>query len=228
MKYYLLKTVSDPKIKGIKTGLSQVGLDEQNPVTLKLQEFFFAIGYWEREKYIPDFEIKNCTATLHKNAKLTDFLDFRPNLLTCPFMISDRLAEVLSKFKIQQYFTYPVTLYDAGKLLSDKYYIFCCPLQQYDVIDFSRSVFYSQIGFRDKHYIYFESQKEFESHENRGLMKIEKLVLNSKFDSSLDLFETRLGGMYISEGLKDAIEILGFTGVNIYDDKEPEIVIYNG
>lgn len=226
MKYYLLRIVSDPEIKGVKNGLGQVELDKGNPVTAKLQDFFSGLHYWERGKTIPDFEIQNCTASLYKGAKLTDFLDFAPNLMTCPFMISERLAQVFSKFNIQQYFTYPVTLYDKGKVLSEKYYLFCCPLLGYNVINFQESIFYTSRSEFDKErkYIRYNGEEEFMTNYIVGF-KMEKLVLNSNFNSSLDFFKTRIGEMYVSEGLKDAIQMLGLTGVNIFDDKEPEIVI---
>ncbi len=223
MKYYLLRKVSDPEIKGVRTGLGQVELDEGNPLTAKLQKFFSGIGYWERGKTVPDFEIENCTAFLYKEAKLTDFLDFAPALMTCPFMLSERLAEVFRKFNIQQYYTYPVTLYNKGMQLPDKYYLFCCPLLGYDVINFSESIFYKGSDLIGKKYYHIDSMEEYK--KGPALMNAERLVLNSKFDSTLDFFQTRIGGMHISEGLKEAIEILGFTGVNIFDDKEPLIVI---
>jgi hypothetical protein len=49
--------------------------------------------------------------------------------------------------------------------------------------------------------------------------------LNENFDSTLDLFTTRIGGIFVSEALKDAIEIIGFTGVRISNIRGPEIVI---
>lgn len=229
MKYYLLRKTSDPEIKGVRTGLAQVELDKRNPVTAKLEDFFSGLHYWDKGKTVPDFDVRNCNALLYKGAKLTDFLDFAPNLITCPFMISERVLNVFSKFHIQEYYSYPVTLYNKNNQLLDKYYLFCCPLLGYDVINFSKSVFYTSRSEFDKErkYISYKNAEEFMSEYVVGF-KMEKLVLNNKFDSSLDLFKTRLGEMYISEPLKEAIEILGFTGINMFDDKEPELIIEAG
>ncbi|MCD2425922.1 hypothetical protein LQ567_24275 [Niabella pedocola] len=226
MKYYLLRTVSDPEIVGVTDGGGQVELDANNPVTKKLKDFFYFKDYWNEKRTVPDFEVSNCTATILPKAKLTDFLNFSPALMTCPFMISKRLADVFARFKIQRYNTYPVTLYKRERLISDKYFLFCCPLLGYEVIDFPKSVFYTKKSLfaKERNYIRYKDEKDY-SENYIVSAKIETLVLNSNFDSSLDYFKTRIGEIYISEGLKDAIEILGFTGANIFDDKEPEIVI---
>jgi len=140
-------------------------------------------------------------------------------------MISERLAAVFAKFKIQ-YYTFPVIIYKDGKPIPDKYFIFCCPLLGYEVIDFPKSVFYTKKSLfaKEKNYIHYKDEKDYSGNYIVGIKK-GKLVLNSNFDSSLDYFDLRLGESYISEGLKDAIELLGFTGVNTFDDKEPLIVI---
>lgn len=222
--YFLLKTNPDPEVKGVDTGCGQVELDRNNPITEKLEDFFFSQHYWRENRKFPDFNIENCTASLLSGAKLTDFLDFSPGLLTCQFMISERLAEVFSKFNIQQYVTYPVTLYDHGQQLSDKYYIFCCPLLGYDVIDFAQSVFYKKERiFEEKTYLHYENSKQYIDNYVVG-NQIEKLVFNSNFDRSLDYFHARIGGIHISEALKDAIEILGFTGVQIFNTEHMIIV----
>lgn len=141
-------------------------------------------------------------------------------------MISERVAEVFSKFNIQKYYTYPVTLYKKEKQLPDKYYLFCCPLLGFEVVDFANSVFYRTQGIHIRHYLQFNSLEEYKAHT--GLARVEKLVLNSNFNSSLDLFKARIGGMYVSEALKDALEILEFTGIHILDNYEPELVIEGG
>lgn len=226
MKYYLLRTVSDPKIKGVKTGLGQVELDKNNPITEKLLNFFSGLTYWEKGKTVPDFEVKNCTAFVYKGAKLTDFLDFSPDLMTCPFMLSERVVEVFDKFNIQPYYTYPVTLYKKDKGLDEKYYLFCCPLLGYEVIDFSKSIFYTSNSLfdKDRTYVHYEKFEDFTKNYNVGI-KLEKLVFNSNFNASLDFFKARIGGIHISLALKEAIEIIGFTGISIFENIGPQIVI---
>jgi hypothetical protein len=223
-KYFELNMVSDPEIKGVTSGLAQVELDEDNPTTRKLKDFFLGVGYWERGKTIPDFDINNCTATLLPKAKLTDFLDFSPFLITCDFMISEDVLTVFRKLKIQQYVTYPVQIYKRKKKpIAEKYYLFCCPLQGYDVINFQESVFYTGSEITGKKYVHYNNHVEYQS-DNR-ITNVEKLVLNENFDSTLDLFTTRIGGIFVSEALKDAIEIIGFTGVRISNIRGPEIVV---
>lgn len=114
------------------------------------------------------------------------------------FMLSERLAEVFSKFNIQEYYTYPVTLFNKGKQLPDKYYLFCCPLLGYNVINFSESVFYTSRSLFDKErkLIHYKNEEEFMTSYVVGY-EMEKLVLNSNFDSSLDFFKTRISDIYI-------------------------------
>ncbi|WP_293902537.1 hypothetical protein [Sphingobacterium sp. UBA5670] len=223
MNYYQLNIVSDPEIKGVTTGLGQVELDKDNPITDKLATFFSGIDYWVRNKYVPDFEIEGCKASLYKKAKLTDFLDFSPFLYTCPFMLSEQTLDVFEKFNIQKYYTYPVTLFNKGQQLQEKYELFCCPKLQYDIVDFEKSIFYIKKGLYERKHINFNNDEEFRTYPENA--KVEKLVLNSKFDTSLDFFWGRIGGMYVSKRLKDAIENLGLTGVKIYEDKDPQIII---
>lgn len=222
-KYFRLNRVSDPEIKGVTSGLAQVELNGDNPTTRKLKDFFLGVGYWERGKTIPDFNIDNCTASFLPRAKLTDFLDFSPFLITCHFMISEDVLAVFKKLKIQKYVAYPVQIYKGKKPIAEKYYLFCCPLQGYDVINFQESVFYTGSEITGKKYVHYNNHVEYQS-DNR-ITNAEKLVLNKNFDSTLDLFTTRIGGIFVSEALKDAIEIIGFTGVKISNIRGPEIVV---
>lgn len=223
-KYFKLKTAFEPEILGVNNGIFQAELDENNPITKQLKDFFFSNRYWQEQKYVPDFEVKNCTATLLKRAKLTDFLQFSPNLMTCPFMINDKVLSVFEKFKIQQNYTYPVQLKNfKGRGIEEQYHIFCSPFLGYEVIDFSKSVFYRPQGIHIKQYLNCSNEDEFKLLPT--MTDVEKIAFNSSFDSTLDLFKARLGGMYVSEALKDAIEILGFTGVHVLEDYEPEIII---
>lgn len=217
---------TDPKIKGVRSGLAQVHLDKCNSITGQLDAFFFPDDYWKRSNKIPDFGITGCSAALLKGAKLTDFLDYAPNLLTCQFLISERVAEVFSKFNIGQHFLYPVEISGAGKIIKSKYYLFCCPLVGYECIDFSESIFYKQQGIfpESKKYVSYDNAESFLERYIVGI-QAEKLVFNSNFDRTLDFFDLRIGEMYVSEALKDAIEILGFTGVSIFSDKGPKLIV---
>jgi hypothetical protein len=44
--------------------------------------------------------------------------------------------------------------------------------------------------------------------------------LNEKFDSKLDLFLTRLGGLFVSDKLKLALELNQISGLRFYNDVE--------
>lgn len=222
MKYYLFRLSSDPKVIGVKEG-SQVWLDESDPQTKKVLDF-------RRENLnifrVPDFDI-HISAKLEKNAKLTDFLDFGPYIRFAEFMISERLAEIFGKLNIQEYKLFPVTLYNKSEKLEDKYYLFSCKPLEYDVINFKDSVFYKGSEILKGEYYRFQTEEEFIAGDKKafGSMMPEKLVMNSKFDSTLDFIRLKIGTTHISEALKDAIEILGITGANIQEGKDPQIIV---
>lgn len=227
MNFYKLKTAFEPEIIGVKNGIDQVEWlkDKTDQVTREIIGKFFTSYDWNIINKKPEF-----TFTLHvkmlKGAMLTDFVQLTPYFFGCPFLISKRVKEVFEKFNIQTYYLFPAIIYDKDKPLENEYYLFYQPLQDYDIIDFEKSIFYTQRGIFEENKIkrFFKNLEEYKNFQE-GTLHPEKLAFNSNFDSTLDLFKARLGGMYVSEALKDAIEILGFTGVHVLEDYEPEIII---
>lgn len=226
-KYFQLITESSPKIIGVKNGIQQVEIQRSLfpvvDVYDKIYSFFSTTEYWENERTIPDFPIHIYATTL-KGAKLTDFMQYGPNLFTCPFLLHHRVVEIFSKFRIQPYELFPVTICDSsGAILSTDYYLFCSPLLNYQIINFSESVFFTGSRLLGKKILHFENDHEFQQ-AHGPFLGIEKMMLSREFDFRLDFFKGRLGAMYVSEALKDAIEILGFSGVRISKPVEPEIL----
>lgn len=231
MKYYNLKLSSDPKVIGVNNGITQVEIKENlypdKIMYLNIQDFFSGVDYWQKGKTIPDFPI-HIHAQVLTRAKLTDFLQFSPYLITCPFLMSQRVLNVFNQFKVQNYFTYPVTIYSKDyTVLSKSYYLFCCPYLDYSVFDFEQSSFYTGSHLRGKKPLYFKNVSDYVDYLKTvsPFVKASKLKLSAAFDTTLDYFSARIGGYFISEGLKDAIEILGFTGTEISEAFDPEIVL---
>lgn len=226
-----METESSPKIIGVKNGIQQVEIDRSLFPNVKdydnLYSFFSSTNYWQNEKAIPDFPIHVYATTL-KGAKLTDFIQFGQYLITCPFIIHKRVADILAKFNCQPYYLYKAEIYDSNKaLLSDEYFLMCSPLLEYDIVNFPESVFFTGDRILGKQSQYFENKTDYINFTKTKtpFVGIEKMMLSKDFDFSLDFFYGRLGRMYVSEALKDAIEILGFTGVRIKEPKEPEIIM---
>lgn len=99
-----------------------------------------------------------------------------------------------------------------------------CPMLDYDVIDFTRSLFFIGNVLMGKKIYSFGSKEEFLAFRNSNpLIRYEKIFLNEIFDKQLDFFNPRFGEMYVSDRLKEAIEKEGLTGVKILKTSEPII-----
>jgi hypothetical protein len=230
MSYYLLRHVSDPKIIGVKNGGSQVEIDENGfkdkEKYTRLLEFFDSFSYWQKKSFTPDFSYSIQCARLLKNAKLTDFLEFRPFLMACPYMVSDRVKTVFSKFRFSEHYYMPVDVYDANRLVA-KYNLLYCPLLDYDIVDFPKSLFFTGNAFlRTKKIHSFNSREEhLRFLKSNALVGEEKIHLSKLFDKALDFFYPRFGGLYISERLKEAIIQERFTGIKVLEPSEPTIAL---
>lgn len=232
MRYYTLRLPSDPKVIGVDNGIAQVEIRGDKffdqAMYHKIESFFQGLDYWSKESFVPDFEIHFEYVEVLKNAILTDFLSFTPHLMASPFMISQRVVTVFENFNIQNYYLYPVALFKEDDL-TDLYRMFYCPLLDYDMIDFSRSLFSTGSALRGKKFHSFATKREFLDFLHKDpFIKVEELALSALFDKKLDFFMGRIGGMFVSERLKKAMEIEGLTGINVLESKSstsvPEVV----
>lgn len=86
---------------------------------------------------------------------------------------------------------------------------------------FSKSVFYTggygNIALTEHQFSNAEEMRNF-----RPFPQIKVLALNNEFDSKLDLFYSRIGGVFISEKLRSALEKNAFTGLEF--DNSVEVI----
>lgn len=232
MKYFALRLPSDPAIIGVSNGIAQVEIKgnkfSDQALYHKIEAFFQGLDYWSRDSFIPDFEVRFEYVEVLKDAILTDFLSFTPHLMACPFIINQKVASVFENFEIQSHHLYPVALFKKGDLV-DVYKMFYCPLLDYDIIDFPRSQFFTGSPLRGKKFHSFADEAEFLNFLNKDpFIKVEKLALNKLFNNELDLFVGRIGEMFVSERLKNALEAAELSGINILESKSyasvPEVV----
>lgn len=226
MKYYLLREESDPKIIGVKDGVAQVEIDESGFVNKELYQslvaFFNAFTYWQKEDFAPpeNFVIE-CARPL-KGAVLTDFLTYKPHLMACPFMISERIKQLFEIYNLQEHYYFQVKLYYNDELIRNQYYLMYCPYLDYRIVDFSKSSFYTGSELLGKKKITFNNKNEYlEFLKINPLLQQEQIILTEEFDKNLDLFLPRIGGKLVSERLKQRIIEEGFTGIKILGDKGP-------
>ena len=233
MLYYRFDSEYEPAIIGVRDGMSQAwvhakGFADKN-LYRRMDAFFSYAAYWHRERHTPrlsheppeSFVIEY--AKLRPKAKLTDFSRLAPYYMACPFMLSARAQVVFAAHRIQRHFLLDTFIYDnKGSLVTDEYALFYCPLFDYDMIDFAKSRFRVNKSFPsspDWEYHHFPNHAAYDVYDDAacGKLDVASLVMSEKFDATLDFFKCKIGGMYMSERLRAAVEKAELTGIYFPD-----------
>lgn len=218
MRYYGVDLTSDPKVIGVKNGLYQAEISKENFKNYQEYErtmnFFLHSNYWKHENVVPDFDIELKKVRLLKKAMITDFMGYSQYLVGIPFLISKRVADIFEHFKIQQNYLYRVELYTyQGKEVEMPYYLFYCPFLGFDTIDYKNSVLYSGdelLG--DKQYHTIHSLEEYNDLlDETPFIHFEKLTIVP--EKELNLYQLRTGGIFVSNALREAMDLEGLTGI---------------
>ena len=214
MLYHSFKTDPEPKISGVKDGMNQVEILPEgfadNRSFQELVDYFDFRTYWQQQRIPPPpFVIE--FAQLRPKAKLTDFLELSPFLMGCPFMLSERAKEVFVRHYIQPSYLFDVFVYDKTGLVSNGYSLFNFPYLDYEVIDFTKSRFYT--GHIVKKPLVFANKEAFDNYRltQHKIPSVESLVMSEVFDAKLDFFQCRIGPMFMSERLKSAVQEAGLS-----------------
>lgn len=222
--YFKLELSSDPKVIGVRNGIYQVELMEKvftKEYLKKLNAYFHPGSPWTLNEALPDFSVYFHFKKL-KLTNETNFMSFCPHLSNCLFLIDDKSLKLLESFNIQSYQLYPSIISDpTNSEETHSYKMFFTLIQDWDIIDFSKSVFYTggygNIALTDHQFSNAEEMRNF-----RPFPKIKVLALNNEFDSKLDMFYSRLGGVFISAKLRSAMEENGVTGLEF--DNSVEVI----
>lgn len=142
--YSLIRSESDPKVIGIKTGLSQVELKQEQESYRLLDEFLDIFTFWDKKDFaLPDsIQLSVQHGKLLKGAKLTDFMRFRPYLIDCHFIIRENIRLLLEEFILPEHYFIPVEILNRDHM-TERHYLFYMPDLHFEVIDFSKSIFYT-------------------------------------------------------------------------------------
>lgn len=223
MLYHSFTTSSEPKIIGVRDGLSQVKIKFDrfaNQTTgAEMERFFDFRTYWQRPDHVPSRPFCLEYAQLRPRAKLTDLLLYDNFYMGCPFLLSRRAREVFARHHLGPHYWFDVFLYDpAGTFVSSEYALFYCPYLGYDAIDFARSRFRLNRSLPASprwEYLTLPDQQAFEAFcdTTHKIPGVGSLVMSDQFDSSLDFFECRMGPLFMSERLREAVEEEGLTNV---------------
>ncbi len=212
--YYNIELEWNPKVIGVKNGVYQVELDEKRydpKVLARLNSIFISNEFIAEQKY-PEIEFQLYFKKL-KSAKETSFMSFSPNLKHCLFLIHLNVLEAFKLFNIQRFKDYSTVISDfSSENVNNSYRLFYTVLQDWNVIDFERTIFISG-AFGNNPRLEHSFSDENEMKKYNGITKVKTLALSKGFDTSLDFFHTRLGGIFVSERLKIELEKNNVTGV---------------
>ncbi|MDR2285368.1 MAG: hypothetical protein LBE37_19305 [Sphingobacterium sp.] len=214
MKYYNFELESEPKIIGVRNGIYQVELDRKayDKETYKQIELSFIRNKFTAEQIIPDVNFNFYFKKL-KSAKKTSFMSFTPYLKHGHFLVQKNTLGLFKNFNVQKYKAYESVIYDSpNENLDNNYQLFYCVLKDWEVIDFENTVFTSG-GFGNNPKIEHKFSNENDMRNFNGITSVKTLALTKSFDNTLDFFHTRLGGLFVSERLKTALEESSATGM---------------
>lgn len=212
MKYYKLNLSSDLKMVG------KIPQSEKGVTIGDIQQDFMP---WQGKI---DFDFNLPEPILEKKAELVSILDvafMRPWFL----VIDDKLLEFLKNFNLGNHQNWKIKTWQNNQLIEKYNLFFLNDTKQSEYIDYKKSSFYSKkLGDWDNSSIqkpvFVENYDEYVS-EKELLRKDKLMLLHSKVTLDLskateDMFRiinAPLGGYFISEKLKNAIQEHGSTGM---------------
>jgi hypothetical protein len=224
-QYYLIRRESDPKIVGVKEGITQVEIRRSgfanSSIYDDLVSFFDTFNYWKKKSFAPtrDFDIEY--VEILTGAKLTDFMGYRPYLIACPFIVSEKARSIFEEHVVQEHYYFPVRMYRTGQPVNGSYFLFYCPPLPFEVVDFARSVFYTGTMGLNERNVRFNDQQEYVSFLSKNpLASPAKIALSDMFNGAIDFFMPRIGGIYASEALAKRMVKEKLSGIKVITDTQ--------
>lgn len=225
-KYYLLRSPSDPKIIGIRDGYGQA--ESQRQGFKNKSHYDEIINFFNKTNAnigkFPSFEINLEYVKMEKKAKLTDFISFYPVIPYGYFLVSEHVVKILSTFKLPKHKFYSATIEFKEEKIHN-YKLFYCPPLEDNLIDYTKSIFFSGNELLGKKFHSFSSREEYQAHIKHDFLRAEKIYINKGFNNEFDYFNIEhFSGGLISTDLKETFEIAGITGIKFLEPKEPELI----
>ncbi len=219
MKRYIPLTLeSEPSIIGVNNGIYQ---SEIKPKKFKNKDRFLTLGgFYDSYQFDAgnnriiegNIEIEYCQ--LLKKAYLTNFISYSPNLFGCHFIIDKKAYNILNDFNFGNFSEFiPLKLYDnKGQYVKGEYYLLFQDLILNTCVDFKKSLFFTGHEVTgNKQNVSFNNSSEYKA---ELFVNTEQIVLNKKFDTSLDFFTSRIDtSFFVSEDLVAEIERNDLNGI---------------
>ncbi len=219
MKYYQISRSAEPNIIGIKTGTSQVELDEdaieKNQNYKDFKSFFNGHNqdFWHLQSQALTLNPPILKGKMRKNAKITDIMEYGPVFSFLYNLVSEKYFEIVKKFNVDKCKVFDFDIEN----ISQKYYLMFTQYLVLEEIDFAKSIIttgYKQLNNIKYHPI--KNKKEFiEFKELEPISSFEKLSIPKKYaDRDIISIQT-ISKQFYSEQLIDALLKENITGLHI-------------
>lgn len=218
MEYFDLRRSIDSKVIGLKDASSHAKFDEksfEDPTLYeKVSDFFSMDSYYSRTDHTPPDDIRFSAIWLLKQAKLTDFMTFYPGMMAVKYLISSKVAAILTSFDLASHFLFPAVVVDRKGKTHD-YKMLYMPFLEYSTYDFPNSEFTTGDGFLgNRESFIFPSEEVFGYFRKKyARYSATTLKLNDTYTGGTDLMNIRALGFIGSGRLVQALESNGCTGL---------------
>ena len=219
MEYYNIGTDYTPSITGKRDGDVAVEKNKKSFSCKELEkEFndFFIDNYKDKSRVLltnfhllnveNDFIITYFPRT--KSIKKLDFMAFGPYEHGLQFLITQRVYEIISKYRLPIHNKIPAKI----DSFSQSYYLVGFPMLAKDAYDFEKSTFFD---YRNGTPIKFQNVEDYETADyERITASAQRLYLNEKLE--YDIIKTTKGVFFLSEIIKK-FEKENITGYRIIE-----------
>lgn len=219
MEYYNIDTDYTPSITGKRDGDVAVEKNKKSFSCKELEkEFnnFFIDNYKDKSRVLltnfhllnveNDFIITYFPRT--KSIKKLDFMAFGPYEHGLQFLITQRVYEIISKYRLPIHNKIPAKI----DSFSQSYYLVGFPMLAKDAYDFEKSTFFD---YRNGTPIKFQNVEDYETADyERITASAQRLYLNEKLE--YDIIKTTKGVFFLSEIIKK-FEKENITGYRIIE-----------
>ncbi len=137
-----------------------------------------------------------------KRVKQLDFMTFAPYVRALQFLVSDKVYNIICKFKLQIHNAIPVNI----DTFEQKYYLLGFPTVGFDYYDFAKCKFYNYISGKQET---FESKDAYSQLFTNGRIETISIKFNTKFD--VDIINVP-GATFFSSDIIEIFEREKITG----------------
>jgi len=223
MFYELQNEYRGNKIGNVETVQSDELVGLGNKVAYSSLKSFFKSEPYQKPKVSPFL--------LKKKAKLTDCISSIHISIYSSFILKNNLSELIKGYNIREFYEIPVELTydkDCKKIISG-YSLFLIKDSIFSFVDFSESSFYFN-SILEKYYekVEVDSVESLKKHHEKRkkwhhMLNFKKIKLKPECEFDMFRIGHKMGGYYVSERLKDAIEKKGFTGL-IFEEADNIVI----